>query len=809
MDKKILSIAVVAALGLSACGDGNSYSDLQQNTQPAVPYARIAYDPANSVLPIPNDLLKSGTTDGTLNIPGVADESSPYDPNAVISSLDGWSVSTPFTIAVNLPDGVTLNKASVEQPGAVVLAEVAAGGSSACPDTSPVAACQLVNNLTYGTDYITTTSGNNIVVMPLKPLKAKTAYVVATTKLVQDSDGRAVDGSSTYNLLKQDVTTHPLGSDEQKQLQGAVNSYEQVLSAAGVDATSVTYSGLFTTQSTMDELSGAKLALLQAQQQGGLALSSLTSTGMTAADMLIAQGAIQAGSPQAAIASTARVFKATLTLPYFLEKPTAADFASGACDLSAGDLTKCDKLSSRWVAVGDSPAAVMIALQDGSLSQANFAQQAADQGVDPTAALSNPQLLIGKHFTNDAGDDVDPNQFLTQYNPVPMVRSIKQIDVLVTLPDAAAANAVRTQMGMAGTISKGTAGWPMVMYGHGITSYKETGLAIAGTLALNGQGMVAIDLPLHGTRGVDMNGDGNEDLNAGDNVGIYTNLASLGTVRDNLRESIADDLSLRLALSAQTAPGGDMDGTQVGFLGISLGSIVGTGVVAAANTPTKDPTSGTDLSSLFHFNSAALSVPGAGVAGVFAFSPAFGPTVEAGLKASASFQAALAAANTNNLQSGDAGYDQLVSAVYAKFLPQFLFAAQTAVDSADPIAYGATLKSNTPGVLVQEVVGDGSATNPGDQVIPNSNAAKGYPLSGTEPLIATMNLAPLTSSVTSSDGTTQVSAAARFNAGAHSSLLDPTSSAAVTTEMQYEAASFLASKGLSIQVQDPTVLIGN
>lgn len=802
MDKKIISIAVLAALGLSACGGSDNYKEQQNNTDPAVPTARIDFDPSGGILPIPNDILKSGTTDGTLNIPGVADEASPYDPQAVLSSLDGWSVSTPFKIEVKLPEGVTLNAESVQQPGAVVLLEVTAGGGSdeECAADSAVNACNLVTALTFGSDYVAQVSGNSIAVVPLKPLKAKTSYVVATTSMVTDSMGRSVLGSSTYNLLKQDLSTAPLGTDQQKLLQGAVNSYENVLAEAGVDKDSVTYAGLFTTQSTADVLAGAKLALLGAYQQGGVALSAPVDTGMTAAQILINQGRLQAGTQAAAIAATAKVYQATLTLPYFLDKPTAADFASGDCNIATGDLTQCDKLSSRWVAMGDSPAAVLLALQSGALSQAKFVEQAVNQGIDPVAALADATKLVGAHFETDDGDDVDPNQFLTQYNPVPAVKDIIQIPVLITIPDPAAVNAVT-----GATIAPGAVGWPTTIYGHGITSNKETGLALAGTLALNGQAMIAIDLPLHGTRGLDLTGDGVEDLNAEDNVGIYTNLASLGTVRDNLRESVADQLALRLALAAQTAPGGQLNGTDVSFAGISLGSIIGTQTVAVGNIPTYSPVDGSDVSGLFSFKRAALSVPGAGVAGIFAFSPTFSSTVATGLQASATFQAALAAANPNNLQPGDAGYEQLVAAVYAQFLPTFLFAAQTIVDSADPIAYGATLTGNTA-VLVHEVVGDGTASS-GDQVIPNSNAAFGAPLSGTEPLIAAMGLTPITASVTSSDGA-QVSGVARFNAGSHGSLLDPTASPAVTSEMQYQVASFLASQGLSIQVQNASVLIG-
>jgi hypothetical protein len=46
----------------------------------------------------------------------------------------------------------------------------------------------------------------------------------------------------------------------------------------------------------------------------------------------------------------------------------------------------------------------------------------------------------------------------------------------------------------------------------------------------------------------------------------------------------------------------------------------------------------------------------------------------------------------------------------------------------------------------------------------------------------------------------------RFNAGEHSSFLDPASNPAVTTEMQRQAVVFAASDGSIIQVTDDSIL---
>ena len=79
------------------------------------------------------------------------------------------------------------------------------------------------------------------------------------------------------------------------------------------------------------------------------------------------------------------------------------------------------------------------------------------------------------------------------------------------------------------------------------------------------------------------------------------------------------------------------------------------------------------------------------------------------------------------------------------------------------------------------------------------------PLAGTEPLIRLLGATAI-----EAEARTQVlsgNAVARFNAGDHSSILSPASSAAATTEMQTEAVSFFMTKGAAISVADPSVLV--
>ena len=54
------------------------------------------FDPAAGAIPFPNNLLFSGSTDGTLNIP-VADPDNLADPRVAMNGLDGFSTVAPLT----------------------------------------------------------------------------------------------------------------------------------------------------------------------------------------------------------------------------------------------------------------------------------------------------------------------------------------------------------------------------------------------------------------------------------------------------------------------------------------------------------------------------------------------------------------------------------------------------------------------------------------------------------------------------------------------------------------------------------------
>src|SRR5450759_1052500 len=101
----ITTAAVVASLVTTfAMRDAQAYD----YTAP-VPFHTVAnFDPALGVVPFPNNLLLTGSTDLTLNIP-VANPNNFADPQVALNALDGFSTSAPWSMTFSQPiDPTTL-----------------------------------------------------------------------------------------------------------------------------------------------------------------------------------------------------------------------------------------------------------------------------------------------------------------------------------------------------------------------------------------------------------------------------------------------------------------------------------------------------------------------------------------------------------------------------------------------------------------------------------------------------------------------------------------------------------------------------
>ncbi len=801
MNKLVLSLAIASTLGLSACDD-ETIKDVEKEVvdsgEVITPTARVKFNPTAGAagLSIPNDLIFSGTVDGTLNIP-VADPTNGADPFVAISALDGWSISQPFPLDIEFPEGTSLDGDSVFDPASVRIFEAVMTGDandSDCAGTNRALACKVVGELIYTQDFVTQKSGNSIVVVPMKPLKAETTYIMVMTNNLRDNNGKAVAGSSTYELVRQDLETLPLGSASQLALQATINSYEAAVVAAGVDSDTIIYSAAMTTQSTTRVLSTVKAVMAKvtvpqmvANAQQGIPAIGVADTGMSVANVL----GDSIPDSLVPLYSAANYIRGKIDLPYYSAIPSAENPLAPANDWWRA---RCDSGATLAGLAATNPAAIPA----GPLDE--------NDGFCMNFGLRDLSSVIA----------IDTERNLTKFNPIPATSATLPIDVQMTTPDLAVANAVRATMQLP-ALEEPVNGWPVAMLVHGITSKKEQMLPITGLLSLYGIATIAIDQPLHGSRGFDLNGDGVDDINTSTVSTLhYVNLGSMLTMRDNTRQSTADLLGLRLGmnfLGGFDSEGNPIkiDSSKVHLLGHSLGGIYGMNTVGLANTEL-DP----QIDGLFKIASTSLAMPGLMLANFGLESPAFEGLAKSNLalQLSPAF-AALVAANL----PADYTQEQL-SAFYFNFydaltaeqkapldagFAQFTFAAQTVTDSGDPIAYVQALAAtNTPTHLI-EVVGNGVDNLP-DQTV--TNTAPFTPMGGTEPAIALLGLQAVSED-------TNGSGAVRFVNGHHSSILDPRPNAAspdavlsakATQEMQTQVATFFASMGQLIKITDPEVV---
>lgn len=867
MKKLLICTAIAAAMGLTGCGGGEELNEVAAQQVPVErPFARVKFDPANSDLNIPNDLLMLPNTslfDFTLELED-NENFDPTNPLHALGALDGWSTQYPFVIDLLLPNGVSIDETSLANPAAIRIFEATQaleGTSAACQGLVAIAAapglpCEIGEELVLGQDFVTTMSdADTINVVPLSPLKANQGYLMVVTEALKDNAGRGIRGASSWELGRQDINTHPLASPAQLQLQQLVNVLAGAAATQGISVEENSYTTYFSTQSagtvtgTVKQLQVAPFALaLQSALEAGLDLPSAQAAaaqflpailvnesprGDTAFDVL---ATTLLGEDTVAQLGSLGITSCASMLPVLADptnplNPTVSQVFAGIAPFCAATL-KTGQINLPYYLNPENPLGDWwrSACSSGAGIQAIEGANPGTVGALIAAGAVGPNNDLcqlgsgGQLFDLDLSSiGITDRRHLTKVAPIPATNGsnpdgTETLEVQVTVPDEAIIGFLASIPGSGvAAVTKPDAGWPVVIIQHGITSKKEDTLAVTGALAMAGFATVAIDHPLHGSRGFMI---GERAVNASGGFGgattDYMNLTSLLTARDNVRQSIVDTLGLRLGLNAWVDLTGsaDIDSSTVHFLGQSLGSITGIGTVANANTSLGGDLAAFDT--LYAFKTAALSVPGGGIAQVLVESAGFGPLVAASVVAGSSveFQQFLGQyAVENQVPVSEAlipAYGLFVQSLtpaqqaeVAATIGTFAFAAQTALDAGDPTNYAARLAATTP-VLMHEVVGGGAnddgSTAASDLVIPNVTA---IPNSGTEALARIMALPSISSTTV---GETPQSGIVRFTAGEHGSLLNPSSSVATTTEMQLQVAAYFQSMGTAIVVTNEGVV---
>jgi len=730
---------------LAACVTGSDSSTTQN---PNAGF-QARFVPLGGEMPFPNDLYFNGSTTGTLNIPGstlVAQNA----PLLALNHLDGFGTESDidiyFTSAV---DATTL------------AANIFVFQVTSDPTTKAVTG--FTKALVPGTDYSIALSagidsGNEIVtIKPLKPLAASTivgttavpaTYEVVVTTGVKDMNGDPVTPSADYSAIV----------------------------AADTPALSPTVNPANINMPTTNPLFPvAEFTLGQLAVAGG------------------------AGISPANIAVTFSFSTAYLgvSLGEMAATATATAQPAGTGIIDTGD-TVCAIL----VASGQLPNASACSAVPGSTAAEVYAGDVALPYYLTVPSAGNPTAALTDNWKNAAGGDTaisatDPTSFMPKATVAQNV-----IPILASIPT--------------GCGSMPVAGWPVVIFQHGITRNREDMFAIAGTFASACMATVAIDLPLHGVtstsdpfyknqlftgtpvagvltaavseRTFDMDLENNTTLAAGpdgtiDSSGAwFINLNNTITSRDNLREGAADLINLAVTLPTLTPTSlpstvSKFDGSKIFYVGHSLGGIVGSVFLGADSA-------GAQLASRSpRIVAASLANPGGHIAELLRNSAEFEPIIDGQLAA-------------NGLVKGTQAYYDFYSE------------AQAVVEDGDPANYAAAAVAGHPIHMLEVVGGLGGATDTcdlPDQVVPNS---------ATDLLVSEMGLTQISST---SAGSKFI---VRFLAGDHGSVLSPSVPAnctatttnqqiygAVTQEMQTEIATFLASGGTGIQVNNSASII--
>ncbi|KRW57089.1 lipase [Aeromonas allosaccharophila] len=809
MKKKLIYAAVLSAL-LAGCGGDDNKGD----TTSSLDYALSG---ANGIRP---SVLAPRASDGTLKFSTeTADLSNPV---SALSTLDGWSTTQPVQLVPATVTGVSVPAPAASEYASAVaplyLLELVLD-----PVTQRPVGVKNNKPLTYGTDFVVSDGGGKLNLVPLKPLNPSSYYMIVATDSLKDSRGTPLKAGGDYSNFKSAA-----GATTQEQtINGLISLQEGLFKAAtGITSDRVIFSDWFATQSGADVLLAVKSAAASVLKSPSLDAASLwkqdakgnTSLPATytisslnggvdfltqlAAEPFLPQdqkdalsAAFGTGMPLNGVAQLTKVYTGTVNLPYFLSTPALAGSWDKAKTQSWHGAIPSLYAIANALKAGDTE--VIGGLVGAGVDPALLGELIADPSRQ-SELLTEASKLIGVTLTS-GGKPLDAERNIGRFNPLPTLTEVQSVPLRIFA---------------AGPLANVT---DVIIYQHGVTSIKENAYALAlgqigaGATASKSVAVVVIDHPLHGERGYALSGS-TDTVTTSENPTPYLNLGYLTVARDNLKQSVADLLGLRLAVGLANAKGlgGQLGGAglKVHFLGHSLGAIAGANLLAVANQ-----TTGSALAdALFKFDTGGLAMPGGGIAPLLLNSPSFGPTIKMSVLTSGSpelkagFTAyapnCKTAAATCFVNEFLPSLDAATQAGAASTLQSYTFAAQSVLDSADPINLGSGVAKSFP-LFATEIVGDGALSLP-DQVIPNNIASA--PLGGTEPLFRVLGLQELKGSGVLPAG----HHAARFLKGGHSSLLAPDENfdqaGAVTTEIQTQFASFFMSGGAVVKVTDDTLI---
>jgi hypothetical protein len=569
----------------------------------------VEFDPSNSIVPFPNNLLISQET-GKVNVPPGCNESAATKATreGVLNKLDGFgtfetamsvTLTKPIDMASVTADNIVLYKATMDPSTSTAIPILVLPGSSI-----------RYKNQTKNDDGTLTCDTPNpidsITVIPKIPLDQKSTYIVALKSGLKSMDGEDYVASFTWSLVRQKenpVTVEngvviadrtpldPTTESGLAQLLGinllwnAHATVMQFLEAKGHARGDVLLAWSFKTQTTTDALDSAV---------AGTPLTQLNDVPLT--------GPSDADPAPVSIRSTVQALRGVPT-PFEI-----CNTGSGAAPAEADDLQCFLKVSLGIAAT--TPMPCTNATNCGPAFQAGTAVCGSIYSCTTIADIRKGRLK-SPQFQADRPNALDPAKPI----PGPWTDPVKptkvkdeQIDVLIAIP----------------TGTPPANGWPTALFQHGLGQSNLNIIAIAGNLAKDPDGVgtnasgiatVAINAVAHGAannpfskdRRVQINNQGACATNPGAQCFAGFLSPDLGATRDNIRQTAVDHMQLVSALKKCTGTGNNTCGTfavdpaHIVYIGQSLGGIIGgisTGIGA-------------------DFKASVLNVPGVGWADIF------------------------------------------------------------------------------------------------------------------------------------------------------------------------------------------------